>query len=605
MRLIAEIGINHSGEVEKAKTLISSAAACDCWGVKFQYRSLDNFYASIDEIGDGILYEDLEKCQLSISQIIELTLYAQQLGLKVGVSFFRAEDVNDFGMEIKYFDFFKVPSAECLNTELIELLLSFAKDVLVSTGGHLLPDIQQSLVRYKNEITILHCIANYPTKMGNQQLGAISELKKLGFKSVGYSSHDEDFEMCIFAMSYGLDYLERHITLDKKANGLDHSSSSDITEFKRLGKLSNSIKAIMNYDAEFINQGELINMQNLGCGLYLSKNIKKGNIVRDSDFLIKAPRLGISYGEYLSKFKNKNLVHSVEEGFCLKSSDYEENSNFDIQKLSIFANNKSISLPVRLHDFKFFDETFELQNYEFHLSYQEILRGEFHNVAQAVTSSKNISIHLPDYIPGNKILDPISQCDEIRSGSIDIIERSKEFAKMLFETTGKKIKIVGSFSRINRDKSYTLNKINEFVSSAETTYCELLPQWLPGFAWYFGGAEKLALFNDERDIEFIQENKMRICLDVSHLGMSAATHNSSVDSWFDALAPFAGHLHVADFKGEDGEGMQIGDGELKIFDRVLHSNKVKVLEVWQGHLDNGAGFKKALQNLQYIDGINA
>ena len=97
----------------------------------------------------------------------------------------------------------------------------------------------------------------------------------------------------------------------------------------------------MNYDAEFINQGELINMQNLGCGLYLSKNIKKGSIVRDSDFLIKAPRLGISYGEYLSKFKSKNLVHSVEEGFCLKSSDYEENSNFDIQKLSIFANNKS------------------------------------------------------------------------------------------------------------------------------------------------------------------------------------------------------------------------------------------------------------------------
>ena len=51
--------------------------------------------------------------------------------------------------------------------------------------------------------------------------------------------------------------------------------------------LSNSINKIMNYDAEFINQGELINMQNLGCGLYLSKNIKKGRIVRENDFLIK------------------------------------------------------------------------------------------------------------------------------------------------------------------------------------------------------------------------------------------------------------------------------------------------------------------------------
>jgi N-acetylneuraminate synthase len=605
MRLIAEIGINHSGEVETAEKLISSAASCQCWGVKFQYRKLDNFYDSIDEIGDGIVYEDLVKCQLSISQIIELTQYTRKLGLKVGISFFRAEDVRDFGIEIQHFDFFKVPSAECLNTELIELLLSFGKDVLVSSGGHLLSDIQKRLVKYKNKITILHCIANYPTKMGNQQLGAIGELKKLGFKSVGYSSHDEDFEMCMFAMSYGLDYLERHITLDKKGNGLDHSSSSDIPEFKRLGKLSNSIETIMSYDAEFINQGELINMQNLGCGLYLSKNIKKGGVVREDDFSIKAPRLGISYGEYLSEFKNKNLTHSVEKGACLKSSDYEKNSNFDIRGLSMFANNRSISLPVRLHDFKFFNDTFELQNYEFHLSYQEILKGEFYNIAQAVTSSKTVSIHLPDYIPGNKILDPISQCDEVKSGSIDIIERSKEFAKVLFDVTGKKIKIVGSFSRINRNKSYTLEKINEFVSSAETAYCEILPQWLPGFAWYFGGAEKLALFNDEKDIEFIQENNMSICLDVSHLGMSAATHNSSVDSWFEALAPFASHLHVADFKGEDGEGMQIGDGELKIFDRLLDSKKVKVLEVWQGHLDNGAGFKKALQNLQYIDGINA
>lgn len=605
MRLIAEIGINHSGEMQTARELITAAASCDCWGVKFQYRNLDNFYASIDEIGDGILFEDLTKCLLSVSQIIELKSYAQKLGLKVGISFFRIEDVKDFEIEIQHFDFFKVPSAECLNTKLLEILLSFGKTVLVSSGGHLLHEVEKTLSRFKNKITILHCIANYPTKMGNQQLGAIKELKNMGFKSVGYSSHDEDFEMCMFAMSYGLEYLERHITLNKLSNGLDHSSSSDIAEFKKLGKLSNSLSKIMDYDAGFINQGELINMQNLGCGLYLSKKIEKGFVVQDSDFSIKAPRLGISYGEYLSEFRNKSLTHSVGEGACLKSSDYAQVSNFDMQKLSKFANSKNISLPVRLHDFQFFNEIFELQNYEFHLSYQEILKGDFHNVAQAITSSKNISIHLPDYIPGNKILDPISQSDDVRLGSINIIERTKEFAEMLFQITGKKIKIVGSFSRLNNDKSNTLDKIYEFVCSSEASFCEILPQWLPGFAWYFGGAEKLALFNDERDIEFIQANEMKICLDVSHLGMSAVTHNSSVDLWFDALAPFAEHLHVADFKGEDGEGLQVGDGELKIFDRVLQSNKVKVLEVWQGHLDNGAGFKKALQNLGSIEGTHA
>ena len=87
--------------------------------------------------------------------------------------------------------------------------------------------------------------------------------------------------------------------------------------------------------------------------------------------------------------------------------------------------------------------------------------------------------------------------------------------------------------------------------------------------------------------------------------MSAETYNASVNLWFDALAPFSEHLHVSDFKGEDGEGLQVGEGELKIFDRVLQSNKVKVLEVWQGHLDSGSGFKKALQNLKSIQELHA
>ena len=604
MRLIAEIGINHSGEMQTARELINAAASCECWGIKFQYRNLNNFYASTNEIGDGILFEDLTKCELSPLQIVELKSYAQTLGLKVGISFFRTEDVRDFSKEIQHFDFFKVPSAECLNTELLELLLSFKKDVLVSSGGHLLHEIEKTLFNFKDKITILHCIANYPTKMGNQQLGAIKKLKDMGFKSVGYSSHDEDFEMCIFAMSYGLEYLERHITLDKQANGLDHSSSSDITEFQKLGKLSNFTNRIIDYDADFVNQGELMNMQNLGCGLYLSKKIEKGNTVQVSDFSIKAPRLGISYGEYLSEFQHKSLEHCVEEGACLKSSDFTQGIHFDMQQLSKFANKNNISLPVRLHDFKFFNQVFDLQNYEFHLSYQEILEGDFYNVAKAITSSKNISIHLPDYIPGNNILDPISQSDTIRSGSIAIIEKTREFADMLSQITGKKIKIVGSFSRLNQNKRVSLEKIHDFVCSSETSFCEILPQWLPGFAWYFGGAEKLGLFNDEKDIDYIRSNQMKICLDVSHLGMSAETYNASVNLWFDALAPFSEHLHVSDFKGEDGEGLQVGEGELKIFDRVLQSNKVKVLEVWQGHLDNGSGFKKALQNLKSIQELH-
>lgn len=604
MRVIAEIGINHSGELKVARDLIDSAFSCGCWGIKFQYRNLTNFYASKDEVADGILFEDLEKCQLSISELLELTSYAKTLGLKVGISFFKKSDIQDFKDEITNFDFYKIPSAECLNVDLLEELLSFQRDVLVSTGGHHLDEIEQVLSKYKATISILHCVANYPTKTGNQQLGTISRLKHMGFKSVGYSSHDEDYEMCLFSISYGIDYLERHITFDKTANGLDHSSSSNIQEFQKICYFAKSAEHVMSYNPDMINQGELMNMQNLGCGLYLSKNIQEGMKVQKSDFSIKAPRLGISYGEYLYKFQNQPLACPVMKGDSLTHSDFVKNIEFDLDALSDFANRRDISLPVRLHDFTSFNQMFRLNNYEFHLSYQEILSAEIDDIAKAVTPSKRISIHLPDYIPGNIILDPISNSEQIRDASLDIITKTKHFAEKLYDITGSKIKIVGSFSRVNQNKLYSLKRINDFVDANKTKFCEILPQWLPGFAWYFGGTEKIELFNDQEDIEFIQSNNLKICLDVSHLGMAAKTNKSSVNYWFDSLVPFANHLHVADFKGEDGEGLQIGDGEFQIFDRVLRSSQVKVLEVWRGHLDNGAGFKRALQNLYSLDELH-
>ena len=110
--VLAEIGINHSGDYQIAKELILDAKNSGACGVKFQYRNLDRVYSKQNhEIGDSIIGEEIKLNFLSIENIMLLTEFAHQLGLLVGISFFIDEDVIDFKKEIDKFDFFKVPSA--------------------------------------------------------------------------------------------------------------------------------------------------------------------------------------------------------------------------------------------------------------------------------------------------------------------------------------------------------------------------------------------------------------------------------------------------------------------------------------------------------------
>ena len=114
----------------------------------------------------------------------------------------------------------------------------------------------------------------------------------------GYSSHDVDFEVCIAAMAMGATYIERHLTIDKNGPGLDDSTSSDVNEMKKICDFAKFFNGIAGSDNAAPNQGEILNMQNLGTGLYSKKDLKSGSILSINDFHIAAPRKGLSVGEF-------------------------------------------------------------------------------------------------------------------------------------------------------------------------------------------------------------------------------------------------------------------------------------------------------------------
>ena len=597
--IIAEIGINHKGDVEKAKNLILQAKETNCWGVKFQYRNIETFYNSSLEIGDGILLEEMKRTDLSIKEFTDLAEFSKSLGIKIGLSFFRLEDFHTLGDKVDCFDFYKVPSAECTNLELIEALVNSKKQVMISTGGHELSKIEEALLKFNsNSLVVFHCVANYPAKLGSQNLLFINKLCELGFKQVGYSSHDEDIEICLMAMSLGATWIERHITDDCSGTGLDDSSSSEVADFYILERFASEINGVLGSKERVPNQGEILNMQNLGTGIYAKKDLISGSRHSLSDFHIKAPRIGLSVGDYLIDYKKKKLNFNLRKGEALTGRHFKTDKVFDKKKLSCFAKEHMVGIPVRLHDFHKYKSLIDAGVYEFHLSYQEVLSKDLMASVDEIEKDDLVSIHLPDYLEGNRIIDPISDSKSDKEDSRKLISSATAFASAISQKTGKSIPLVGSFSQRNgRGRKEILDDLFEYIDSNSSDDFQFLPQWLPVYAWYFGGSVKLDLFNSQEDIDYLVDNKREICLDLCHLSLSSNYFGKNWLDWYGELRPLTGHFHLADAMGFDGEGLEIGKGEIEDFSIFFESNKYKIIEVWQGHHNEGVGFMNALETL--------
>ena len=593
--VIAEIGINFGGNIDVAKDLILQASRAGCWGVKFQFRNIETFYFVDNEIGDAMVRSEIQKNNLTFNQISILQKHANSLGLEFGMSFFREEDLGFYLSHISDPDFYKVPSAECMNAILVDALLQRNKTVLISTGGHRVEEVinQYSNDKYKH-IIILHCIANYPADLGIQNLSKIEKIAET--HQSGYSSHDVDYEVCIAAIALGAAWIERHLTNDKDGIGLDDSSSSTEGEIELICKFAKLAEGMVGVPDGPPNQGEILNMQNLGTGLYLKSNLKVGEILSLDDCVIAGPRKGLSVGEFEKSFKGKKIERDLYAGSPITEMSF----TVPIEALSseqlARAKQKKITIPVRIHDLEIMRKNIGTGSYEFHLSYEEVLSDDIDRVKDICKAEENYSIHLPDYIPGNRIFDPLSIDGEINQLSRKVLQRTERLSDSLEQLTGSSVPIVGSFSQRNtmRHEEFFERLVAEvIVSSKQSIY----PQWLPVNAWYFGGTVKLDVFNNETYIQMIEKHNVKICLDLCHVVLSANSNGANYTDWLARLMPYSGHLHLADAIGEDGEGLPLGTGLPVDYVEILKNKDMKVIEVWQGHFDEGYKFKQAVKYL--------
>lgn len=600
VNVIAEMGINHLGNVQKAKKMLSLLSASGINFVKFQYRSSQDYFTEDLEMGSTLIRQELTTVNLSLEETVELCEFARRLGLQTGVSFFRLNDLKVFHRLFQP-DFIKIPSPEAMNYELILHAQESCEKVIVSTGGLAYQDIEalSTGIKFRQSDCIMHCVSNYPSSISLIRPEYICAMRKLFGCDVGYSSHDENWQACLLYLPTGISFIERHYCEDKTDKGLDITTSSTISELVALKHFCSCRDWSTNYDLKNkdINQGELQNIKDLGSGYYFDRDYKKSQKIDIKNLIIKSPCRGVKVGT----IKAFSVTTDVRKDDPVTKFHTIESQPFE-QLRTEHLNSLNISLPIRLHDALKINQEFQLENYEWHLSYKECSEAlEYYKTAiKSTMNNKKFSIHLPDYINSRTLIDPNSSNQDTKLLSRLIVKQCAEFANHLQQVTGNEVPLVGSFSALNTPKKIFYSRLSHYLSECFKQFnVQILPQFLPKQAWYFGGSVQLNTFCSISDIDFFSKLPFGICLDTAHVIMAANFESEDGNRWINQLLPLAKHAHLSDARGLDGEGVPFGSGELDLqYTQILNAKCIKVVEQWEGHLHGFEGFKNALAKLQ-------
>ena len=252
---IAEIGINHNGDINIAKELIDNAKSAGFDSVKFQKRNINEVYSK--EILDSprespwgsSTREQKEGLEFNESQYDEIDNYCKEKDI---IWFASAWDVDSLEFLDKYnLEYNKIASAMIVDLNFLEAVAKKGKHTFISTGMSEVEDIDNAVkifTKYKCSFELMHCVSTYPMKLEEANLTTIESLRKKYSCDVGYSGHENGLAVSLCAAMMGITSLERHITLDRTLYGSDQSASLEYNGYFNLITMINKFHVALGED---------------------------------------------------------------------------------------------------------------------------------------------------------------------------------------------------------------------------------------------------------------------------------------------------------------------------------------------------------------------
>jgi sialic acid synthase SpsE/endonuclease IV len=614
--IIAEIGNNHNGDVILAKKLIRLAkeSGADC--AKFQMRNLKTLYKSntgssdlSEDLGSQYVLDLLERFQLSDEDLFDAFNYCKEIDIIPLCTPWDKESLfklNEYGLEA-----FKVASADLTNHDLILQMISTGKPLIISTGMSTEDEIKDTAELLRNHgasFCLLHCNSAYPAPFKDVHLNYIEKLKTISSGLIGYSGHERGIAVAIASIAKGAKIIEKHFTIDKTMEGNDHKVSLLPDEFKEMVAGIRQVEESLGGTTKLMSQGEMMNRENLAKSLVIKQDLKIGETILESMLDIRSP------GKGLQPNRKKDLIgrkatRNLKAGDILFLSDIME----DAIKARDYNFPRVWGVPVRYHDYKQMLGKTNLELLEFHLSYKDLDE----NLESLFNSKEKLPyklvVHSPELFQGDHILDLCSENETYRQRSIQEFQRvinvTRDLQKFFNQKNTPIVTNVGGFDLngfVSAEKRKILYALFlDSLGKVDMKDVEVIPQTMPPFPWHFGGQSHHNLFVDPDEIaEICQNNKMRICFDISHSQLACNYYNISMTDFFKKVGTYVSHMHIADAKGHDGEGLQIGEGTMdfkhlcELIAQYSPKDSTFIPEVWQGHKNGGEGFWFAMDKLE-------
>jgi N-acetylneuraminate synthase len=303
--IIAEAGVNHNGSIDLALRLVDAAKASGADAVKFQTFQADLLatrsahkapYQERTTANAESQFEMLQRLELDAAAHQRLIDHCRQVGIQFLSSPFDMQSADLLAtMDVPLF---KVPSGEITNLPFLQHVARKGRPVILSTGMSTLGEVEEAVhvlqVAGASQVTLLHCVTEYPAPYAEVNLRAMQTLKTAFGLPVGYSDHTPGIDIAIAAVALGAEVIEKHFTLDRSLPGPDHAASLEPGELQQMVAAIRHVEAALGTGIKAPAPCELPNISVARKSVVAARALPAGHQLTTEDLDIKRPGNGLA-----------------------------------------------------------------------------------------------------------------------------------------------------------------------------------------------------------------------------------------------------------------------------------------------------------------------
>lgn len=615
--VIGEIGNNHQGDLDLARRLVDHCVEAGVDAVKLQLRDMASLYRSGsgsasggEDLGPQYTMNLLAKYTLSVEDMYRVFDHCAARDIDVLCTpwdLVSADALERYGIPA-----YKIASADLTNHDLLAHVADFGRPMIVSTGMSTEQEIGGAVdvLRGRGAVyALLQAQSTYPAPYKDVNLRYMERLAAIGDCPVGYSGHERGWHVPVAAVARGASIIEKHVTVDRALEGTDHKVSLLPDELATMVRQIRDVEEALGTEGpREVSTGELMNRVNLAKSLVAGRDLRAGEVVTAADVEVKSPGRGLQ-PDRRDELLGVALQRDVPAGDFFYPGDLSGRT----RRRGEYSFDRPWGLPVRFHDFRSLLEVSAPDFLEFHQSAKDMDLDPAQFFAPGERLGQFVTVHAPDLYPGDFLIDLASPDRAIWERSIHEVQRVVDLARGLrerFTCEDDPIVIVtmGGFLPDRHvapaDRAAMYERVQQGLERIDETGVRLTAQTLPPFPWLMGGQQFHNLFMDPEDtVAFCEATGRRLTFDVSHTKLAATFAGRPFGEYVEAMGPFTEHLHIVDSVGVDGEGVQVGEGEVDFADLAERMGRLApdapfIPEIWMGHVNGGEGFFTALERLE-------